>query len=82
VEGIPEVLTTANESSHWVIQFEGTTGICWITQTTPGAAFDVTFRLVLAQRFTCAEDARHECLRLGLSGAWQIREYRNLEGAA
>lgn len=62
---------------YWVIQYEGAPPFCWIGEASPGAAFNVTFRFGLAERFTCAEDARHESLRLGLSGDWRVRDYRD-----
>jgi len=59
----------------WVIQYEGAAPFCWIGEASPSAAFNVTFRFALAERFTCAEDARHESLRLGLSSAWKVKGY-------
>lgn len=53
----------------WVIEYFGTP-LCWISEARGSAAFDVTFQIKLAQRFTCREDAAHEILRLGLSGQW------------
>jgi hypothetical protein len=53
----------------WVIEYFGTPP-CWISEARGSSAFDVTFQLRLAQRFTCREDAAHEILRLGLSGTW------------
>jgi len=57
----------------WVIKFEGMSQ-CWIREgTSLGWPFDVTFQWKLAKRFACEEDARHEILRLGLSGEWTVQ---------
>lgn len=62
---------------YWVIQYEAEGSFCWISEASMGAAFNVTYQFRLAERFTCAEDARHEMLRLGLSGAWRVRDYHD-----
>lgn len=58
--------------ASFLIEYRGTPP-CWIAEARASAAFDVTFQRRLAQRFTCAEDAKHEMLRLGLSQAWEVR---------
>ena len=62
---------------YWVIQYEGAAPFCWIGETCPSGAFNVTFQFGLAERFACAEDARHASLRLGLPSAWKVRIYED-----
>ena len=57
----------------WVIEYIGMPP-CWITEARDSRAFDVTFQRSLAQRFMCQEDAKHEILRLGLSGTWTAQQ--------
>lgn len=62
----------------WVIEFFGVPP-CWISEPRGSAAFDVTFQRRLAAQFISHEDAAHEALRLGLSGAWAPQEVRKIE---
>jgi len=58
--------------ASFLIEYCGTPP-CWIAEARISAAFDVTFQKKLTQRFTCAEDAKHEMLRLGLSQVWAVK---------
>jgi len=55
----------------FVIQFSGSPKF-WICESRSENPFGVTFRFSEASRFLCQEDARHEMLRLGLSGEWRV----------
>jgi hypothetical protein len=64
-------------AEKWVIEYVGAFPPCWIVAPKGNAqAFDVTYQIKLAQRFTNREDTLHEMLRLGLSGAWAANRIR------
>lgn len=55
----------------FVIQYEGNPPF-WICESKTLSPYGVTFRFSEAQRFVCAQDARDEKMRLGLSSDWTV----------
>jgi len=59
---------------YWVVEYDSAAR-CWLREDQTTRTYGVTFQFKEAQRFMCLEDARHEILRFGLSGAWQAKSY-------